>query len=66
VARLTVTGTASLERISAEVSIGKKNPARGRALSLGDGHEHQHVWRSTLTPMKPFQNCRAGGSASYS
>jgi hypothetical protein len=33
VARLTVTGTASLERISAEVSIGKKNPARGRALS---------------------------------
>jgi hypothetical protein len=34
-------------------------------LCLGDGHEHQHVCSSTLTPMEPFRNCRAGGSSSY-
>ena len=38
----------------------KKEPGTGPG-SLEDGHEHQHVCSSMLTPMVPFQNCRAGG-----
>jgi hypothetical protein len=34
-------------------------------LCLGGGHEHQHVCSSTLTPMEPFRNCRAGGLCVY-
>jgi hypothetical protein len=44
---------------------GQKEPGTEPG-SLRDGHEHQHVGSSTRTPMKPFQNCRAGGSACYS